>query len=142
MSVYKSLHRLRQYARQESELQVRKAREERDAQAARIDALRAEVQSARAAVDPDDANALAAYQAWRLRAEMNERRESARLAQRERDLEQHTRMHTDNVRKELTMEKFMELQAERALEESRRVDARKMDEIAGSRRDPEQGRSE
>ncbi len=142
MSVYKSLHRLRQYARQESELQVRKAREERDTQAARIDALRAEVQTARAAVDPQDANALASYQSWRLRAEMNERRESARLAQRERDLEQHTRTHTDNVRKELTMEKYMEVQAELALEETRRDEARKMDELAGSRHDFAQGRSE
>ena len=143
MSVYKSLHRLRQYARQESELQVRKAQEERDAQLARIEELRAEVQRAREDVDPDDAGALAAYQAWRLRAEMSERRESARLAQRERDLEQHTRTHADNVRKELTMETFLELQAERALEDARRVDARNMDEIAGNRRDlAQQGRSE
>jgi Ca2+-dependent lipid-binding protein len=134
MSVLHSLHRLRQHARRESELSLRRAQEERDVQAARVDALRASVAEARDAVDPNDASELSAYHAWRLRAEMTERRESVRLAQRERDLDQTTKVHQDNVRKELSLERVIDEHAVRELEEARRVEGRAMDEIASRRR--------
>lgn len=134
MSVLHSLHRLRQHARRETETSLRRAQEERDVQAAKVDALRAAVAEAREGVDPNDASDLSAYHAWRLRTEMNERRESARLAQRERDLEQTTRVHQDNVRRELSLERVIDEHAQRELEDARRAEGRTMDEIASRRR--------
>jgi flagellar biosynthesis chaperone FliJ len=135
VSTLSTLHRLRQFARQESDLVVARARTARDEQAAVLEGLRRRLRESRDAIDPADAGALAGWHAWRLRVEMEERREGARLAQRERDLDMALRTHQKNVRDELSLEKLIEIKHEEARVEAVRAETRVLDEV-GSRRSP------
>lgn len=134
MSVLHTLHRLRQNARRESEVALLRAQAERDAQAAKVLAMQEHMRVARDAVNRDDPTDLAAWHAWRLRAEMEERREQARLAQRERDLDTAMRAHHKLVRDEISMEKLLEAHAERARVEALRKETRMLDEVGARRR--------
>ena len=133
MSTLSTLHRLRQFTRRESELVLARAQEARDAQMAVMAALHERLRASRDAIDPDDAAALAGWHAWRLRMEMEQRREGARLAQRERDLDVALRVHQKNVRDELSLEKLIESKHEEARLEAARKDTRVLDEV-GARR--------
>jgi hypothetical protein len=136
-NVLPTLLRLRAHSRREAELQRRDAERERDNQRARLDELHAGVARARDAVDGGDAEAIVAYQAFRLREELRDRRETARLNQRERDVDTRTTQHLRCVRDELTLGVILDLQAERRAQEDRRVDTRRMDEIANGLRKAE-----
>jgi hypothetical protein len=129
-----TLHRLRQATRRESDAVLRRAQAERDAQVQRLDALRNQMETARAGVDPSDPAAMASWHAWRLRAEIEQRREIARLAQRERDLEAASRVHQKNVRDELSLERVIEAHEEEARIEAARKDTLALDEVGGRRR--------
>lgn len=129
-NVLASLHRLRSHARLEAEASLRVAERARDQQEVRLSVVTTAIQTAQASVDHEDVAALAAYQSFRIREEFAERRERARLQQKERDVMLSGDRHVKCVRDELTLEAVME---ERLLEfqgESRRAEARGMDEIA------------
>lgn len=112
---------------------VRRAEDERDVQAARLDAVRRSVAEARADLDPTDPFALTTYHAFRMRQEVAERREAARLQQREREVEQKRTVHVGRVRDELAMANVIEAHArEEAADEARR-DGQRMDDIAARR---------
>lgn len=128
-AILNSLHRLRQHARRESELSFRRAEEERDVQRQRLEGVRAEIVRARDALDPNDPLALAAYHQFRLREEMLERRETARLQQKEREVASTSIVHNKNVRDELSLERLLDEQAVRAAEEERRAEMRELDEL-------------
>ncbi len=133
MSTLSTLHRLRQFTRRESEVVLARAQGARDAQAAVLATLQQRLRDSRDALDPGDAAALAGWHAWRLRMEMEERREGARLAQRERDLDVALRIHQKNVRDELSLEKLIENKHEEARLEAARKETRVLDEV-GARR--------
>jgi hypothetical protein len=128
-AILNSLHRLRQHARRESELALKRAETERDAQRERLDGVRAEIERARESLDPSDPVALAAYHQFRLREEMLERRETARLQQREREVASNVLMHQKNVRDELSLQNVLDEHAQRTLEEDRRAETRDLDEL-------------
>lgn len=136
-NVLHSLHRLRSWSRQESEVQLRAVEAERDRQRERVEDLRESVRRAHAGTDPADVVELAAYHAFRLREELHERREVARLAQRERDVEAQTARHHRNIRDELSIQGVIEEAAVRHAEEARRVEGRWMDELGGRMRKAE-----
>lgn len=130
MSSLDTLLRLRARAREESQAMLRRAEDERDLQRGRLDAVRKAIADARADLDPHDALALATYHAFRLAQEPLERRETARLLQREREVEQKRAIHVGRVRDELAMANVIEAHAREEAEEEARRDARRMDEIA------------
>ncbi len=134
MGTLHTLHRLRQATRRESDVVLRRAQAERDAQAQRLDSLRHQMEAARDAVDASDPAEMASWHAWRLRAEIEQRRELARLAQRERDLEAATRAHQKNVRDELSLERVIEAHEEEARLEAVRKETQALDEVGGRRR--------
>ena len=136
MSALHTLLRLRAHAREESQGMLRRAEDERDTQAERVEAVRIAVVAARAGADPTDPFALATYHAFRMRQEVAERRENARLQQREREVDQKRGIHVGRVRDEIATENVIEAHAREEEREQATRDARRMDEIA-SRRDVE-----
>jgi len=134
MSVLDSLLRLRTWQRQQSALQLKQAQEERDRQAGQVSSLKQAMEQAQRDMRPDDVFEVNDYHAWRLRQELNMRRETARLQQRERDVEIQQGRHVQNVREELSLDAVLEAKALTEMEEERRAEAREMDEIASRKR--------
>ncbi len=132
--VYGSLQRLREHTRREAQMEMARAEVERDRVQERLDALNAGVDRARAQLDPLDAEALSTYHNFRLQEALRERRETARLAQRERELETRRGHHLRSVRDELTLDALVEELNARGQEDFRRAERRQMDEIAGRRK--------
>ncbi len=130
MSSFATLLRLRQRAREESQALVRRAEDEREAQAQRLAAVRDSVVRAREELDHTNPIALTNYHAFRMRQEVAERREAGKLVQRERELEQKRAIHVGRVRDELAMQNVIEAHAREEAEAEARRDARRMDEIA------------
>ncbi len=128
-----TLLRLRTIARESSSLALRKAEDERAAQLEKLRGVRSAVESARTETDMNDALDLANYYAFRLRSEMAERREAARLAQKERDVEQKRAIHATHVRDELAMDNVIDLRERQEAREQQRRESREMDEVAGRR---------
>ncbi len=128
------LLRLRTGAREESQALLRRAEDERDAQAARLAALRQATKEARENVDPTDPFALSTYHALRQRQEVSERRDVAKLLQREREVEQKRGIHVGRVRDELAMKNVIEAHEAAAAHDAAQRDGRRMDEIASRRR--------
>lgn len=128
--VLQSLHRLRSYARQQSALQLKAAEVQVEAQVAVVEQVQDAIVRARSVIDHADAIALAEYGAFRLRQELVERVEIARLQQREKELEGVRVRHIGNVQDELVLQNVMESQAAALHEELRRGENRIMDEIA------------
>ena len=133
MSVLDTLHRVRAYQRQQSALQLKLAQVERDKQAEKVAELQQAMIEAQAAVQPHDVQSVHDYHGWRLRQEMVMRRESARLSQRERDVELQQDRHIHNVRDELTLQTVITAREEEQQVEERRAEARWMDELASRR---------
>lgn len=102
------LQRLRDHARKTHEVELRRAERERDRQQERVDTLRASLETARADLDANDSHALVAYHNFRLQGEMSSRREGARLAQREREVDAVGRRHGQAVRDQLAIENLIE----------------------------------
>ena len=125
-----TLLRLREAARKETLAALRKAENERDLQMAKLVEVRESVKTARAQVDPTDATDLTHYHGYRLRQEMAERREAARLAQKDRDLEGRRNAHVLRVRDELALSGLIDARAETEREEADRRENKQMDEIA------------
>jgi len=128
------VHRLRTQARQDSHRALKEAEHERDRQNERLTTIVSGVQDARTGVDPSDPASVGAWQSWRLQAELLLRRETARLAQRERDLAGAQQRHGVTVRDELAIDKMRELLAEREAEVERRADNQRMDDIGARTR--------
>lgn len=133
MAVLDTLRRLRVYQRQQSSLQLKQAEVERERQAERVQSLEHALVEGHAATSPTDAAALAEYHSWRLRQELNLRRENARLAQRARDVELQQDRHIKNVREELTLDTVIQARDLQEQEDANRAEARWMDEIASRR---------
>jgi flagellar export protein FliJ len=132
-STLHTLLRLRGLDREASAVALRKAEDERDSQRQKLDEVRATVARARENVSATDAADLAVYHQFRLRQEMAERREMARLAQKERDLETKRNLHVGRVRDELALQNVIDAKAvEEARDESRRDQAQN-DEVAARR---------
>lgn len=112
---------------------LRRAEDERDVQAQRVEAVRNAVVEARASADPNDPFALATYHAFRRRQEVAERREEARLQQREREVDQKRGLHVGRVRDEIATNNVIEAHARSEEREQATRDARRMDEIAARR---------
>ncbi len=129
-NILASLHRFRAHASRESQVSLRLAETARDQQEQRLTDVGDGIRAAQAAVDYGDVAAMAAYQAFRIREEFNERRERARLQQKERDVMLSGDRHVKCVRDELTIEAVIEERMAEDREELRRVEARGMDEIA------------
>lgn len=130
MTILKSLLKLRTYQRQQSAVQLKQAEVERDRQAARVQSLEDEVTRAQESLPSHDATFLNDYHTWRLRQELALRRETARLQQRERDVDiQHDR-HGKNVRDELAIQNVKTAHEQALSEESRKRESAWMDEIA------------
>jgi len=129
-NVLASLHRLRAHTRQESGVVLRDAERARDQQQERLAEVANGIRIAQAGVDPEDAFGLVTYQAFRLREELRERRERARLHQKERDVALNRERYAKCVRDELSMKAVIDEKALRAEEDARRVEARNMDEVA------------
>jgi len=134
LAVYRSLQRIREHKRQSAHQKVVAAEVERDRSVARIEELQARVESARTSVDQGDVVSIATYHSYRLQQVITERRETARLAQRNRDLEIRRAHHVTCVREELTLDAVVDRMHEREQAAERRSDARQMDEIASRRR--------
>ena len=73
-SALPTLLRLRRAAREESQAAVRRAEDDRDAQAQRLAGIRTATASARENFDPSDVAALVGYHEFRARQEVQERR--------------------------------------------------------------------
>lgn len=129
-----TLHRLREHARKESQQKLQRAERQRDEQQARLDELRRDTEEARSSVDPSDLMSMHAWHAWRLRQEVGERREVARLSQRERDLESARGQHNGRVRDELAIANAIDAEVERQLWEARRTETKELDEVGSRRR--------
>lgn len=132
-----TLLRLREAARKETLAALRKAEAEREAQMGRLADVRLSIVHARTAVDITDANDVTNYHSFRLRQEMAERREAARLAQKDRELEARRTAHISRVRDELSLSELIDAREHAAALEANRHEQSKMDEIAsrGSRYD-------
>ncbi len=128
-SALPTLLRLRHAAREESHTALRRAEDEREAQAKRLADLRAATVAARAALEAADTLALSSYHEFRARQEVQERREIARLQQREREVDLKRAQHHGRVRDELALEKFMERRAAEEEREEARRDQERMDEL-------------
>jgi hypothetical protein len=137
-NVLASLHRLRAHTRQESGVVLRESERARDQQQERLAEVGRGIRLAQAGVDPEDALGLVTYQAFRLREELRERRERARLHQKERDVALNRERYTRCVRDELSMQAVIEEKALREEEDLRRVEARNMDEVASRLRKADQ----
>lgn len=133
-NVLASLHRLRSHARQEAETALRQAETARDRQEERLAEVGASIRAAQATVDHADPASLVAYQSFRLREEFTERRERARLQQKERDVMLSGDKHIKCVREELTLEAVIEERLAELHDLNRRSEARGMDEIASRTR--------
>lgn len=124
------LLKLRRAAREESQALLRKAEDERDAAAARLHAVQAATAAGREALDPTDPFSLTTWHSFRMRQEVAERRESAKLKQRERDVDQKRGIHVARVRDELALDKVIAHHDAEELEETRARESKRMDEIA------------
>ena len=129
-SALATLLRLRTAAREESQTALRRAEDERDAQARRLEAVQEATARARSELDPNDAGALLAYHSFRTRQEVTERREAAKLGQRDRELDHKRGIHVSRVRDELAMGNVIEAREQEAEREAAELDARRMDELA------------
>ena len=127
----KSLHRLREHARRVSETQLYEARLGWERQRQRLDGVQNTIQEARAQTDPLDVISLSTWHSFRLRQEMAERREIARLAQRVREVDAAETTHAVRVRDELAMQSVLEGIKVAALAEETRQEGLLMDEIGG-----------
>ena len=85
-------------------------------------------------MDPTDPFALSTYHAFRQRQEVSERRDVAKLLQREREVEQKRGIHVGRVRDELAMKNVIEAHEAAAAHDAAQRDGRRMDEIASRRR--------
>lgn len=128
-SALPTLLRLRRAAREESQAAVRRAEDDRDTQAQRLAGIRTATASARENFDPSDVAALVGYHEFRARQEVQERREAARLVQRERELEVKRTQHAGRVRDELALETVIERKQVEAEREELRRDNARMDEL-------------
>lgn len=133
-NVLASLHRLRSHARYEAESALRLAETARDKQEERLAEVGASIRAAQETVDHADPASLVAYQSFRLREEFTERRERARLQQKERDVMLSGDKHVKCVRDELTLEAVIEERLVELQDITRRIEARGMDEIAARNR--------
>lgn len=129
-SSLQTIHRLREHARQESQARLRQAEELRDEQRARLDAVHEAMADARVHRDPTDALSLLTYAAFRAQQEVLARKETVRLTQRERDVNQAESLHHGRVRDELAAANLISAQDERAADEARRAETRTLDEVA------------
>lgn len=130
----RSLHRLRERARRASEMQLHEARVNADRQRQRLEAVHQAVAEAREQTDAGDVLSLTTWHAFRLRQEVVERRESARLAQRQREVDTAETQHAVRVRDELAIQSVIEEQRVRAAEEARYAEGRVLDEIGARMR--------
>jgi flagellar biosynthesis chaperone FliJ len=124
------LLRLKSHQRRQSTLALRAAEAEREAQAGRVSELRTRMTEQREEIDPSDGNDLVAWSAWRLQAELSNRRESMVLAQRSREVEIAANKHRRDATDEMALDAVIRARAEAELEEEKREEARTMDEIA------------
>jgi len=85
--------------------------------------------SARADADPNDPMALTTYHDFRARQEVTERREVARLVQREREVEVKRTQHSARVRDELALDQFLESKRAAAVRDEQKRDQARMDEL-------------
>lgn len=131
--VLEPLLRLKSHQRRQSTLALRAAEAERDRQAERVAELRSKMAGQREQLDRTDGNELVAWSAWRLQAELANRRESMVLAQRAREAEVAAGKHRRDATDELALDAVLQARAEAELEEEKRGEARVMDEIAGRR---------
>lgn len=125
-----TLLKLREAARKETLAALRKAEAERETQVARLAEVRMSIVMARESLDPTDPTDLTHYHGFRLRQEMAERREAARLAQKDRDLEIKRNAHILRVRDELSLAELIDAREKFAAVEASRGDQRRMDELA------------
>lgn len=133
MPVLDTLHRVRTYQRKQSAIQLKLAEVELERQNERVEQLKQAMVDAQKAVQPRDVLSVNDYHSWRLRQEMVMRRETARLSQRERDVELQKDRHIHNVRDELTLQTVIAVRDEEQQLEERRAEARWMDELASRR---------
>lgn len=133
-SSLQTIHRLREHARQESQARLRQAEGLRDEQRARLDAVHEAMAEARVHRDPTDIVSLGAYATYRMQQELAARRESVRLHQRERDLEQAETVHHGRVRDELATANLIAAEDERTALDERRTETRTLDEVAARMR--------
>jgi hypothetical protein len=129
-STLHTLLRLRGLEREASSLALRKAEDDRDAQRAKLDDVRTSIARARESVDTLDVIDLNIYHQFRLRAEMNERREAARLAQKDKELEARRAVHVGRVRDELALQNVIDAKDLAEAREDSKRDQAKMDELA------------
>lgn len=129
-----TLFRLREHARKESESKLRRAETLRDEQQARLDAVQEAMEQAREAKDPADVLALSQYHAWQVRQRLNERRESTRLQQRERETETARTSHHVRVRDELAIQNAIEAANDREMALDRLAETKTLDEIGARMR--------
>jgi hypothetical protein len=129
-----TLARLREHARKESQAKLSSAQVMRDEQDERVQAVRRAVDGARETKDPADLLSIAAWHTWRLRQEVVERREVARLHQRERDLDSARTTHGGRVRDELAIGNAIEAEHLRGVEAALRAETRTLDEVGARRR--------
>lgn len=129
-----TLLRLREHARKESQSKLQQAQGQRDEQDERVQAVRRAVEEARNDRDPADLLSIAAWHTYRLRQELVERREVARLNQRERDLETARSTHGGRVRDELAIGNAIDAASVREAEEALRSETRTLDEVGARRR--------
>jgi hypothetical protein len=129
-----TLHRLREHARKDSESKLRRAEALREEQQARLDAVQEAVVQARANRDPADALSLANYHAFVLLQRVAERRETAKLQQRDREAEAARTVHRSRVRDELAIQNAIEAANDREMVEERRDETRTLDEVGARMR--------
>lgn len=129
-----TLFRLREHARKESQARLQQAQGQRDDQDERVQAVRRAVEEARNDRDPADLLSIAAWHTYRLRQELVERREVARLHQRERDLEVARTTHGGRVRDELAIGNAIDAACLREAEDALRQETRTLDEVGARRR--------
>ena len=134
-----TLLKLRRAAREESQAIFKRAEDERDAQAERLQALRDATVRGRSSIDPTDPFSLTAWHSFRMRQEVAERREVMKLKQRERDLDQKRAIHVARVRDELALQRLIEHQDAEEAAEARVREGRAMDEIASRMNPAEDG---
>lgn len=129
-----TLFRLREHARKESESKLRRAETLRDEQQARLDAVQEAMERAREAKDPADLLSLSHYHAYQGRQQVNERRETTKLQQRERETETARSFHHVRVRDELAIQNAIEAANDREMALDRLAETKTLDEIGARMR--------
>lgn len=129
MTTLDRLQRLRDHDKRLARMDLVKAEQAHSSQEERVNAVVERIDEARKELEPGDPAELALYHAFRLRMEMQDRRERAFLKETSRQVEQRREEVSGKAREAEVVRLMREARAEEAAWEERRREEKELDEI-------------